>query len=336
MSFSQSSSSSKKGETLSDTIKCLECYTDLLVLRDGVGEHPTQALLDLYTIYQEAKLADLDLSGKVITMVGDLKNGRTVHSLAKLLAHFNAKLNYVAPESLKMPKYVVDALAAQGVVQRETTDLDSVLRESDVLYITRIQKAKATAILMHPLPRVNEIEVDVDSDPRAAYFRQMEYGMYVRMAILALVRFTFEDAYTNIMSAEEVNEVQVEVAELGELEALQEVLKKALVHDGLKRGLHESAKALDSRRARLCVLAQDCDEPSYQKLVRALCEEHGVNLIMVPSGKQLGEWSGLCKIDDKGEARKVVSTSVAVVTDFGEEHRALDVLLNFLKNRVEA
>ncbi|KAF0756360.1 hypothetical protein AaE_004662 [Aphanomyces astaci] len=230
----ESSSSSKKGETLSDTIKCLECYTDLLVLRhpvlgaaataaaasskpiinagDGVGEHPTQALLDLYTIYQEAKLADLDLSGKVITMVGDLKNGRTVHSLAKLLAHFNAKLNYVAPESLKMPKYVVDALAAQGVVQQETTDLDSVLRESDVLYITRIQKerfdtveeydavkdsfritratlenAKATAILMHPLPRVNEIEVDVDSDPRAAYFRQMEYGMYVRMAILALV-----------------------------------------------------------------------------------------------------------------------------------------------------
>ncbi|KAF0697685.1 Aste57867_11656 [Aphanomyces stellatus] len=230
----ESSSSSKKGETLHDTIRCLECYTDLLVLRhpvlgaaataaaasgkpvinagDGVGEHPTQALLDLYTIYQEAKLSEVNLSGKVITMIGDLKNGRTVHSLAKLLAHFNVKLNYVAPDALKMPRYIVDELSALGVVQHETADLDSVLRESDVLYVTRIQKerfetieeydavkdsyritratleqAKATAILMHPLPRVNEIEVEVDSDPRSAYFRQMEYGMYVRMAILALV-----------------------------------------------------------------------------------------------------------------------------------------------------
>ncbi|ETV97835.1 aspartate carbamoyltransferase, variant 1 [Aphanomyces invadans] len=164
----ESSSSSKKGETLSDTIKCLECYTDFLVLRhpvvgaaataaiatskpvinagDGVGEHPTQALLDLYTIYQEAKLVDLNFAGKVITMVGDLKNGRTVHSLAKLLAHFNVKLNYVAPESLSMPKYIVESLAAQGVVQHATSDLDSVLRESDVLYITRIQKERFESI----------------------------------------------------------------------------------------------------------------------------------------------------------------------------------------------
>ncbi|CAK4098781.1 unnamed protein product [Aphanomyces euteiches] len=230
----ESSSSTKKGETLSDTIRCLECYSDLLVLRhpevgaaataanaslkpvinagDGIGEHPTQALLDLYTIYQEAKLSEVNLDGKVITMVGDLKNGRTVHSLAKLLAHFNVTLNYVAPDSLKMPRYIVDELNRHGVVQHEMTHLDEVLAQSDVLYVTRVQKerfatqeeydavkdsfivtpatlarAKPTAILMHPLPRVNEIHVDVDKDPRAAYFRQMEYGMYVRMALLALV-----------------------------------------------------------------------------------------------------------------------------------------------------
>ncbi|EQC35911.1 aspartate carbamoyltransferase [Saprolegnia diclina VS20] len=230
----ESSSSSQKGETLSDTMRCLECYADVTVLRhpvkgaaataaaasrkpvlnagDGVGEHPTQALLDLYTIYKEAKLSEMNLTGKVITMVGDLKNGRTVHSLAKLLAHFNVTLNYVSPESLKMPRYIVDELNAVGVKQHETADLDSVLAASDVLYITRVQKerfetaaeydavkdsfiitpatltkAKATMILMHPLPRVNEIAVEVDADPRAAYFRQMEYGMYVRMAILALV-----------------------------------------------------------------------------------------------------------------------------------------------------
>ncbi|OQR85172.1 aspartate carbamoyltransferase [Achlya hypogyna] len=229
----ESSSSSQKGETLSDTMRCLECYADVTVLRhpvkgaaataaaasrkpvlnagDGVGEHPTQALLDLYTIYKEAKLAEMNLTGKVITMVGDLKNGRTVHSLAKLLAHFNVTLNYVSPESLKMPKYIVDELNAAGVKQHETADLDSVLASSDVLYITRERfvtvdeyeavkdsfiitpttltkvRAKATMILMHPLPRVNEIAVEVDADPRAAYFRQMEYGMYVRMAILALV-----------------------------------------------------------------------------------------------------------------------------------------------------
>ncbi|RLN53080.1 hypothetical protein BBJ29_002056 [Phytophthora kernoviae] len=117
------------------------------------------------------------------------------------------------------------------------------------------------------------------------------------------------------MSAEEVV-AEVEVPkELGEMDALKEVLKKALVHDGLKRGLHEAAKALDSRRARLCCLAQDCDEPSYSKL--------------------LGEWCGLCKIDSLGEARKVVSTSCAVITDFGEETHALNVLLDYLKRQGE-
>ncbi|CEG40291.1 aspartate carbamoyltransferase [Plasmopara halstedii] len=229
----ESSSSSQKGETLHDTIRCLECYADVVVLRhpvkgsaliaaeatkkpvlnagDGVGEHPTQALLDLYTIYSE--FGDLEsLKGKVITMVGDLKNGRTVHSLSKLLAMYGPKFNYVSPESLKMPRYVYDELQSQCIKQNETTDLDSVIHETDVLYVTRVQKerfddeedyiavkdsfritldvikdAKSEMIIMHPLPRVGEIAEEVDKDPRAAYFRQMENGMYVRMALLALV-----------------------------------------------------------------------------------------------------------------------------------------------------
>ncbi|KAJ0406583.1 hypothetical protein ATCC90586_003094 [Pythium insidiosum] len=232
VSVNESSSSVKKGETLSDTIKCLSCYADVLVLRhpvkgsaaiaaaatekpvlnagDGVGEHPTQALLDLYTIASEMGTADL--RGKVVTMVGDLKNGRTVHSLSKLLAHFGVTLNYVSPASLQMPRYIVEELAAKGVSQHETSDLESVVNQSDVLYVTRVQKerfesedeynavkdsfiitpatianAKSSLVIMHPLPRVGEISEAVDSDPRAAYFRQMENGMYVRMALLALV-----------------------------------------------------------------------------------------------------------------------------------------------------
>lgn len=96
---------------------------------------------------------------------------------------------------------------------------------------------------------------------------------------------------------------------------------------------YRCAKALDSRRARLCCLAQDCDEPSYTKLVRALCEEHDVNLILIPTGKQLGEWCGLFRLDDEGQPKKVVSTSCAVVTDFGEETHALSVLLDYLKRQ---
>ncbi|KAG1666787.1 40S ribosomal protein S12 [Nymphon striatum] len=115
--------------------------------------------------------------------------------------------------------------------------------------------------------------------------------------------------------------------------ALQEVLKTALMHDGLCRGLHESAKALDKRQALLCVLANNCDEPQYVKLVEGLCVEHQINLIKVDSNKKLGEWAGLCKIDKEGKARKVVGCSCVVVKDYGKESQAHDVLNEYFKSR---
>ena len=223
-------SSVAKGESLPDTIRTLECYADVIVLRhpevgsaalaaayarkpvinagDGVGEHPTQALLDLFTIVEE--LGDVD--GLTVTMLGDLKFGRTVHSLARLLSLYNVKLNYIAPDLLRMPPEVIAELHEKGIKQSEYESLDPVLADTDVLYVTRVQKerfadpqvyetvkgvyvitaetltrAKDRMIVMHPLPRVGEISMDVDTDPRAAYFRQMEYGLYVRMALLAMV-----------------------------------------------------------------------------------------------------------------------------------------------------
>lgn len=223
-------SSVSKGESLPDTIRTLESYSDAIVIRhpekgsaaeaaaaaakpvinagDGPGEHPTQALLDAFTILEEMGTLD----GLTVTMLGDLKYGRTVHSLAKLLTLFDVKINYVSPEILRMPAGLVDEVGQAGISQVETTDLESVLPETDVLYVTRIQKerfenpeqydlvkdsyvitaktmesAKANMAVLHPLPRVGEIAREVDDDPRAAYFRQMEYGMYVRMALLALV-----------------------------------------------------------------------------------------------------------------------------------------------------
>jgi len=110
---------------------------------------------------------------------------------------------------------------------------------------------------------------------------------------------------------------------LSVMEALKEVLKTALVHDGLARGLHEAAKALDKRQAHLCVLAKNCDEPNYGKLVEALCAHHEIYLIKVEDNKVLGEWSGLCKIDNEGKARKVVGCSCVVVKDYGQEGEAL-------------
>jgi aspartate carbamoyltransferase len=223
-------SSVSKGESLPDTIRTLECYADVIVLRhpetgsaalaakyarkpiinagDGIGEHPTQALLDLFTI--QAELGRLD--GLTVTMVGDLKYGRTVHSLARLLQLFNVRINYVSPEILRMPAEIIAELNASGIAQKEYAALEPILKETDVLYVTRVQKerfedqavyesvqgsyiitpdlmraAKEEMIVMHPLPRVGEISMDFDDDPRAAYFRQMEYGLYVRMALLAMV-----------------------------------------------------------------------------------------------------------------------------------------------------
>ncbi|HSQ79506.1 MAG TPA: aspartate carbamoyltransferase, partial [Candidatus Bathyarchaeia archaeon] len=175
---------------------------------DGVGEHPTQALLDAFTIREELGRMD-DLT---VTMLGDLKYGRTVHSLSRLLSLYNAKLNYVSPEILSMPAEIVTELEAKGMRQAAHRTLDKVLPETDVLYVTRVQRerfeseqvyesvkgayvldkaimtaAKPKMIVMHPLPRVTEISTDFDEDPRAAYFRQMEYGLYVRMALLAMV-----------------------------------------------------------------------------------------------------------------------------------------------------
>ena len=127
-------------------------------------------------------------------------------------------------------------------------------------------------------------------------------------------------------------EVAAEAAPMDVETALKEVLKNALVHDGLARGLHECAKMLDKGEAKLCILASSCNEPAYTKLVEALCAEHGVDLMKVSDGKELGEWAGLCKLDADGSARKVVKCSCVVVSDYGEESEGLRVLQNFLNS----
>ncbi|XP_015785629.1 40S ribosomal protein S12-like isoform X2 [Tetranychus urticae] len=115
--------------------------------------------------------------------------------------------------------------------------------------------------------------------------------------------------------------------------ALQQVLKTSLINNGLARGLHEAAKALDKRQAHLCVLATDCDEPSYIKLVEALCKEHQISLIKLDDNKKLGEWAGLCKIDKDGKARKVVGCKCVVIKDYGKETPAQDIINEYLKTR---
>lgn len=119
-------------------------------------------------------------------------------------------------------------------------------------------------------------------------------------------------------------------------EALQQVLKAALVVDGLARGLNETATALDKRQAHLCVLAENCDEPSYKKLIQALCTEHGIPIVMVDDNKALGVWSGLCKIDAEGKPRKVIRTSSVAVRDWGKEGPAHDFVQEYIKSQKSA
>ncbi len=223
-------SSVAKGESLPDTIRTLEQYADVIVLRhpevgsareaaaaasvpvinagDGAGEHPTQALLDLYTIQNE--LGTLD--GLHVAMVGDLRFGRTVHSLTKLLSLYDVRLTFVSPEILRLPLDLMNEVRDAGKPVRETYSVADVIEDVDVLYVTRVQKerftdlaqyesvkdyytitpelmtrAKERMVVMHPLPRVGEIAPEVDDDPRAAYFRQVQNGMFVRMALLAAV-----------------------------------------------------------------------------------------------------------------------------------------------------
>jgi aspartate carbamoyltransferase len=223
-------SSVTKGESLPDTVRTLESYCDLTVLRhpqkgsaalaaqyarkplinagDGTGEHPTQALLDIYTIEDDLKRLD----GLKIAMMGDLKYGRTVHSLTRLLCLYDTEFTFVSPEMLSVPQEILDELDASGHSHQQVLEVDEVIDQVDVLYVTRVQKerfedpeqydqlkdfyvvdpellgrAKQDMIVMHPLPRVYELSMEVDDDPRAAYFRQMENGMYIRMALLAAV-----------------------------------------------------------------------------------------------------------------------------------------------------
>ncbi|XP_072955193.1 small ribosomal subunit protein eS12-like isoform X2 [Typha angustifolia] len=132
------------------------------------------------------------------------------------------------------------------------------------------------------------------------------------------------------MAAEDGIAVETSTPVLGEpmdlMTALQLVMKKSLAHDGLIRGLHEAAKAIEKHAAQLCVLAEDCDQPDYVKLVKALCADHNVHLVAVSSAKTLGEWAGLCKIDSEGKARKVVGCSCVVVKDYGEESEGLHIV----------
>lgn len=222
------SSSASKGESVSDTIRIISCYADICAMRhpkegapmvaseksgipvinagDGGHQHPTQTLTDLLTI----RSLKGTLSGFTIGLCGDLKFGRTVHSLINALVRYdNIRFIFISPEELRCPDYIIEMLKAKGIPYSEEIRLEKVMPELDFLYMTRVQKerffneedyirlkdfyildaakmelAKQDMLVLHPLPRVNEISVEVDSDPRAAYFRQARYGVYVRMALI--------------------------------------------------------------------------------------------------------------------------------------------------------
>ena len=223
------SSSAAKGESVADTARVISCYADIIAMRhpkegaplvaamnasipvinagDGGHNHPTQTLADLLTIYREKGRLD----HLTVGFCGDLKFGRTVHSLINALSRYEGiKVVLISPEELKLPSYVKkDVLAANNIPYVQTTDLESVMPELDILYMTRVQRerffneedylrlkdsyiltperlwnAKEDLSILHPLPRVNEISVAIDDDPRACYFKQVLYGKYMRMALI--------------------------------------------------------------------------------------------------------------------------------------------------------
>lgn len=224
-----SNTSTKKGETLADSTRIISSYTDAVVMRhpkegaarlasefsevpvinggDGANQHPSQTLLDLFTIRETQGR----LEGLTLAFVGDLKYGRTVHSLAQALSLFNCRFYFVAPEELAMPDYICEALNERGISYTIAPTLEEVIPEVDILYMTRVQKerfdeadyqriqgryvlnaemlkaARPNLKVLHPLPRVDEIDVDVDATPYAYYFEQAKNGVYVRQALLALV-----------------------------------------------------------------------------------------------------------------------------------------------------
>lgn len=230
--FSEANSSSAaKGESVADTAKTISCYADIIAMRhfkegapmvaaanasipvinagDGGHNHPTQTLTDLLTIHREKGTFE----GLTVGLCGDLKFGRTVHSLITAMARYdNVRFVLISPEELKVPSYVKLPLKQRGIPYVQTTDIESVIADLDILYMTRVQKerffneddyvrlkdsyiltpqklknAKETLSIMHPLPRVNEIALAIDNDPRAAYFKQVLNGKYIRMALIMML-----------------------------------------------------------------------------------------------------------------------------------------------------